>query len=267
MSEHWIEHDQARLYAVAAGRPSDPPVLLLHAGVADHRMWRSQLKALGRSGRYAIAFDRRGFGNTTTPDVPFCHVEDALAVLDALSPTPQARWIGCSQGGRIAIDAALAHPERVESLTLLAPAVSGWSSSTPNPPAVDALFESIEQADEAGDLERLNELEARAWLDGYSRPPGRVGGGVRKLFLDMNGRALRAPPLTQERDPPSAVSRLDELPTTTRVICGTLDFPHVQRRSADVARAVGTVVIQLEGVAHLPSMEQPAAIDRLLLGG
>src|SRR4029453_6485208 len=83
------------------------PVVFLHAGVADRRMWREQRDAVAER-RCAIAYDRRGFGETLHADEPYSHVADLFAVLDALAPSQPAVLVGSSQGGRIAIDATLA---------------------------------------------------------------------------------------------------------------------------------------------------------------
>src|SRR5690606_29436931 len=59
---HYIASGRARLAATVMG--SGPPVVFLHAGVADSRMWRDQLGAISGAGHQAIAYDRRGVGQT-----------------------------------------------------------------------------------------------------------------------------------------------------------------------------------------------------------
>ena len=114
------------------------PVVFLHAAVADRRMWHHQLAALA-SRYHVIAFDRRGFGETPAVDEAYSQTADSFAVLDHLV---ERGWpvvlVGCSQGGHIAIDDALASPDRVAGLVLIAPSVSGAPSATPRgcpPPA------------------------------------------------------------------------------------------------------------------------------------
>ena len=50
----------------------------------------------------------------------------------------------------------------------------------------------IESAENAGDVDEVNRLEAWMWLDGPTADEGRVVGAARDLFLEMNGKALRA---------------------------------------------------------------------------
>lgn len=244
-------------------RGSGPDVVFLHAGVADARMWEVQLSAL--SGAYrASAYDRRGFGRTVYEAEPFSHVDDLLAVLDQAGGG-RAVVVGCSAGGRVALDVALAHPERVAGLVLVAPAVGGAPPPGDRPPNIRALVEEMDAAEEAGDLDRLNTLEAHAWLDGPAEAAGRVSGPVRELFLDMNGLALRAGPTGDERQAAPAWPRLETLRTPTLVVYGDLDFPHLQERCAHIARAVPEArSVILPGTAHLPNLEQPERFNAVL---
>ena len=255
--------------AVLAGtRTGDgPAVVFLHAGVADRRMWRDQMAAIAGT-HSAIAYDRRGFGETTAGTSGFAHATDLTAVMDALNLT-SAVLVGASQGGRIAIDLALAAPDRARALMLVAPAVSGAPSADQHPGPIASLIDRLDHAEEEGDIDRVNTIEAHLWLDGPLSPEGRVRGPVRDLFLDMNGIANRnafaddaTGPL---EDPPSAWERLAELSPPTQVIWGDLDFPDIQSRCARIVAAVSksqTVVIN--GTAHLPNLEQPAAFNRHL---
>ena len=138
----------------------------------------------------------------------------------------QAWLVGSSAGGRVAVDAALAYPERVAGLVLLAPAVSGEPDVEfgPETERLDALMEA---ADAAGDLDEVNRLEAWLWLDGPAGPEGRVSGPVRELFLAMNAIALRAEaesPAGAGNSEIDAWSRLAEITVPVTVAWGELDI-------------------------------------------
>lgn len=95
---------------------------------------------------------------------------------------------------------------------------------------------------------------------------GRVTGPARQLFLDMNGIALRMPPAGTNIDTMTAFPRLGEITAPALVICGEADFPHIHARSRDMAAAMPQASFHaLPGAAHLPSLERPAEITRLLL--
>lgn len=262
MTTFAVDSGRAQLWVETAG--SGAPVVLLHAGVADRRMWREQVAALAPSFR-AVAYDRRGFGRTQHADERYSHVGDLLAVLDAIDPARPAILVGCSQGGRIALDTALAFPGRVRALVLVAPAISGAPEPADFPPALQPLIEDYERAEASGDPDLLNDVEAHAWLDGPAEPRGRVAGAARDLFLAMNGIALRAEPCGTENEPPSALERVGEIRLPVLVIWGDRDFPHVIDNCRHLAATIPNARTRvLAGTAHLPNLEQPAEFNRIV---
>lgn len=258
---HRVESGRATLAVDVAG--SGDPVVFLHAAVCDSRMWRAQLDAVG-DGHKAIAYDRRGFGETRSEQEDFSAVADLMAVLDATADGRPAMLVACSQGGRIALDAALRHPSRVRGLFLIAPGVSGAPEAV-YPPAVGDLMAGLTEAQQAGDLDRVNAIKARLFLDGPLAPEGRVSDPARQLFLDMNGIALRASPPGTDRDSEQTYSRLGEIKAPAQVIWGDLEFPHIQQRSRHIGSTLPNGAGQmLAGTAHLPSLDRPADITALL---
>ncbi|HEX2577667.1 MAG TPA: alpha/beta hydrolase [Aquihabitans sp.] len=236
-------------------RGEGPAVLLLHAGVTDRRSWTPLVDHLGPGWR-TIAPDRRGFGETTYRPEPHRGLDDTLAVLDALG-VDQAIVVGASNGGRRAVDLALARPERVGGLVLIGAGISGGPPVDREAldPAVRRLVARLEEADAEGDLDEVNRIEAHGWLDGWSAAEGRVGGAVRELFLEMNGIALAAPDPGPERDPEPAWGRLDRIDVPTLVLCGDLDalsLPASEHLAAAIPGATSEV---LAGTAHLPHLE------------
>jgi pimeloyl-ACP methyl ester carboxylesterase len=250
----------ARLACDLGGPPGDPrpPVLLLHPGVADRRCWHRLAGEIGGAHR-PISYDRRGFGATTYEPERYSHVDDAVAVLDAAG-VGAAVVVGNSMGGRVALELALAHPGRVAGLVLIAPSVRGAPCDLPLPPTVTRLEDAIDAAEEAGDLEQLNKLEAHVWLDGPEQPEGRVSGAARALFLDMNGIALAAPDpgpeIEAEAAGATAWERLGEVTVPALVAVGEYDMPDAcQVAEGTGARLPGGRFVGLPGVAQLPQLE------------
>src|SRR5262249_33479492 len=140
-------------------------LVLVHAGICDRRMWEPQMASFAQHFR-VVAYDLRGFGQTDTPAGPYSHAADLAGLLDALG-LERAHLLGCSRGGGVALDLALAQPERVSALVLVSSAPSGYQPpqpvfQSPQWPAVIAAFD-------AGDLERAAELEVQVWVDGPTR--------------------------------------------------------------------------------------------------
>jgi pimeloyl-ACP methyl ester carboxylesterase len=214
----------------------------------------------------SVAPDGRGNGDTTYEPGPWSPVADLESVLDSLG-LASVVLVGNSQGGRVALDAALALPGRVTGLVLVAPAVSGGPVPEMIDPATQRLSDAIDEADEAGDVVRTNRLEAHLWLDGPASPEGRVAGPARDLFLTMNGIALRADDPGPEITPEDTYARLDEIAVPTTVVVGALDLPPVVARAeALAARIPRARLLVLDDRAHLPGLEDPAQLAGIIAG-
>jgi pimeloyl-ACP methyl ester carboxylesterase len=238
------------------------PLLLIHAGIADARMWKPQVEAW--ADRFdMIRPDLRGFGDSDLPPMSYSSREDLVGLLDHLRVN-RAHVMGCSMGGTVALDLALEHPERVERLVLVAGGISGSNLGD----ADAALFADIEAADKTGDLDAVNRAEVRLWVDGPRRPEGSAPAAVRDLVLDMNGRSLHsdwAAADHQDLDPP-AISRLGDIKAPTLVIVGDQDLPHASANANIITSKVPHARrATIKDAAHLPSLERPEEFNRLVL--
>ena len=237
------------------------PLLLIHAGIADSRMWQPQAKAFANEFDM-IRPDMRGFGDSELPPVPYSTRADLVGLLDHLG-VGCAHVVGCSMGGTAAIDLALEYPERVARLVLVGSGVSGSNLGQ----ADSALFADVEAADKAGDIDASNRAEVRLWVDGPRRPEGSAPAAVRDLVLDMNGRAFLSDfaSAPQQKLVPPAIGRLHEISASTLVIVGEEDLPHAAANAEVIMSNIPdsrTVVIK--DAAHLPSLERPDEFNRVL---
>ena len=199
---------------------SGMPLILLHAGVADQRMWDPQIPAFA-SQFDVIRPDLRGCGESELPPGRWNPREDLLALMDELALKP-AHMIGCSMGGGLALDFALDHPERISKLVLVDSGPSGLEDD----PRHEHLFDEATAAEKSGDLDAINQADMNLWLDGPYRPRGYVAEPLRRLFLDMNARNLGADwsnSPTVKLEPPAA-GRLHEVTAPTLVIVGDKDL-------------------------------------------
>jgi 3-oxoadipate enol-lactonase len=238
------------------------PLLLIHAGIADSRMWEPQAAAF--ADRFdMIRPDLRGFGDTELPPAPYSPLADVVALMDRLE-IDRAHVAGCSMGGTLAIDLALEHPRRIERLVLVAAGVSGSNLGEMDA----ALFTEIEEADKAGDMDAVNRAEVRLWVDGPGRREGSAPATVRALVLDMNGRSLHTDWASADNQPIDrpAITRLGDIAAPTLVIVGDQDLPHCHA-NADLitSKIAGSRKVIIKGAAHLPSLERPEEFNRLLL--
>lgn len=240
------------------------PVVFLHAGVADRRMWANQMATVAAEGYHVISYDRRGFGQSESPNEPFNHLIDLEAVLDQLD-IHAAILVGASMGGGLAIDFALENPGRTIGLVLIGTSITG-EDSVDIPDEAGDLEDALDYATERGNLESINRIEAQLWLDGPLSQNGRVGGEARDLFLDMNAIVLNHPPLTHEEEPDPALISLATITAPALLVVGDLDFPDIVERHNMMSEELeNAFAVVLEDTAHFPSLERPDLFNPLLL--
>lgn len=258
----FVEVEGGRLYYEAAG--AGQPLVLVHAGVADCRMWDEQFSAFAQSYR-VIRYDARGFGKTTSEDVSFSNRQDIVDLLRHLG-IERTAILGLSRGGQIAIDFTLEHPEMVTALIAVAAGVSGFEG--PATEAEKPLFAEYERLEAAKDYDTLTEFEVRVWADGPNQPAGRADASVRERLREMIANNYRLHhEQTQPRvlEPP-AVNRLGEIKAPTLVIWGDIDFSDVGAAMTLLADSVsGAQRVVFPGVAHMVNMEQPERFNAVVL--
>lgn len=237
------------------------PFVMQHAGIADHTMWEPQVKHFSRDYR-VVTFDQRGFGNTTSHTKEFNRCADILALFDHLQ-LDRPILMGCSMGGGSALDFALEHPDRLAALILVA---SGMSGEPPDPELQKGYAEQ-DAAFEAGDFEKVIDLELAMWVDGPHRTPDQVPAHVREQVREMERRNLKINTDGYKSAPlePPAYNRLHEVKTPTLVIYGTGDQPRVVANGQKLAREIpGAQEVIFEGLGHLPNLEKPNEVNRAI---
>jgi len=251
----------AQIYYRVAG--AGHALLLLHAGVADSRMWDAQWEAFSQRYR-TIRCDLPGFGQSKLADGPSASNAEIAGLLHALG-VERAHVVGCSFGGAVALDLALAYPALVSALVLACPNVGGA-------PIAEELrqFGAAEEALlERGDLDGATELNLRMWVDGPHRTPDQVDPDVRERVRVMQRHAftLPIPPgfMPQSLDPPAS-ERLADVRPPTLVVVGDRDVAAMQALGARLeAEIPGARRVVVPGAAHMVSMERPAEFNRLVL--
>ncbi|MGD0062963.1 MAG: alpha/beta fold hydrolase [Streptosporangiaceae bacterium] len=143
-----VKVDGGTVWADDTGGPG-APVVLLHPGVGESRIWAPVMPRL--TPRYrVIRYDARGHGESPPATAPYTLLTDLIAVLDQLE-VPRATFVGCSQGGASSIDLALSQPSRVSALVLVSPGLTGYSWPEDTDSGAQAEFESLAKADLVAD--------------------------------------------------------------------------------------------------------------------
>lgn len=264
--ERFINVPGGRLYVEDEG--SGPPIVLLHAAIANLRAWDAMVPGLAASGYRVIRYDARGFGRSETEDVSFSNRADTIALLDALA-VARAALVGNSGGGQIAIDTTIEFPERVAALVTVGSGPGGFDPGG-DPPDEIAYFEEAERLENAAerDPDALADLEVRLWVDGPGQPPDRVPSAIREAVREMD-RPLYLPghvngqPIPLE---PPANDRLSDLGCPFLVVNGSLDVSYMGFAAERlVAAAANARAVTIPGVAHMPGMEVPDQLNALIV--
>jgi pimeloyl-ACP methyl ester carboxylesterase len=251
----------AQLYYEVAG--TGQPMILLHAGVADGRFWDDQFPIFAQQYR-VIRFDLRGFGQSVMPSGTFSNHDDVAGLLDFLQ-VDQAIVLGVSYGGKIAIDFALAYPDRVTALILGAPSIGGAAPSA----RIIQVWTEEEAAIEREDWETAVEINLRTWVDGIHRQPKEVNPAVRQKVGQMQREIFHMEipeDVTEVSLEPAAYGRLAEITIPTLILVGELDLPEKVEQAAWLADQLADAQYRaIPRVAHMLNMEAPAQFNQFVL--
>lgn len=111
----------------------------------------------------------------------FRHIDDLAQLVEMLDLASPFILMGCSMGGGVAMDYALANPARVAGLVMVDSGPRGLRLDVPSP----AAFDAVAAAYDSGDPARMAEAETHLWFDGSSRSAEQVDREKRRLALDM----------------------------------------------------------------------------------
>jgi len=259
------------LYYLIDGSAGSPWVVLIPGFSAPLEMWAPQLPALVGTHR-VLTYDLRGHGRSDSPfggyDVA-TQSRDLLGLMEHIG-IDAACIVGDAAGGAIAVELALAHPERVSQLVLVGTRIHGW-----DPPAGQLPPETAEEQaynEESRRLRRQGSIAQQLqhwWLGDWSRPlredPVRRRALLfSDLILSWPAGAWRA---TMASPPvPPHFPLLPELQVPTLVIHGGADMAVIQAHARQwCATLPNATQIIVPGAGHVPNWEFPELFNRALL--
>ena len=248
-----IDAGGTELHYLRAG--AGEPLLLIQGMSATHMTWgRPFLSPLEQSFD-CIVFDNRGMGRSGPAEMPFEVVDlaaDTIGLLDALE-IENAHIVGISMGGMIAQELALAHPERIRTLTIGATYCGGPKGKLMAPEDLRMLGSAMA----SGEREQV----FRAMWEINLSPTFREDEARFAEFCEM-ASALPAPKqviLQQMRacGAHDTSARLAQLAVPTQVIHGTADRLLTVDNGIQIASLISVEPQLLEGVGHMFWWEQP----------
>jgi pimeloyl-ACP methyl ester carboxylesterase len=233
------------------------PVVLIHPGLWDSRIWDDQFEAFARY-HDVVRYDLRGHGRSDGPRGPYSDVRDLGRLLGELG-IERCALVGCSEGARIAIDFALEHPEAVDAIVSVAPELSGYAWEDAG---LELLRAEVDRALASGDLEAAVDVQLAVWAPMRTDP--KTDARIRQIAVD-NAHLLRERETFAER-PSSAVDRLRDLEAATLVIVGHRDIEEIHTMSDLIVESVpGAHKHVVADADQLVNVRRPDRFNRLVL--
>ena len=243
-----------RLYYEVFGQ--GPPLVFLHAGLADSRMWDSQVEYFSRD-YTVVRLDTRGYGKSDAPTGPYSPAQDVFALLQFLK-LDRSCIIGLSMGGTEAIDVVAAHPEAVSCLVIVAGSPAWLQYSE----AMGKRGEAIA----AAAREKGAASMVAGWLNDpmlvVARTQPRVERQIR-TFLGQNVSGILALPFV--RSPNIPVPKLSDFKVPTLVMVGDRDVPEIVQRAHLISREIPDAKeVVIKNADHMVNLEKPREFNRAL---
>jgi pimeloyl-ACP methyl ester carboxylesterase len=236
------------------------PVVLVHAGIADGRMWDPQLERL--STRYRVIVpDLRGFGHTPMVESPFSHADD-LATLCAALGIERTVFVGASMGGTAVIDLALAEPDLVSCFVSIGGDPSGYEMTDTE---TIAGWARANEAFERGDLREAARIESEMWFVGQGREPASVDSDLLGLVVEMLLRSYESADGEEVGPDQPAVGNLKSITQDALLIIGEFDRADMISAAEMLVREIpGASLRRMDDAAHLPSLESPERVTPMI---
>ncbi|MCJ1390711.1 hypothetical protein MMC18_009448 [Xylographa bjoerkii] len=271
---------ELRTASLVGSRATARPILLfIHAGVADRTLWDYQVDYFTSQGWDVLRYDRLGYGKSRpkqaylqrSPRPKLKHYQHAAEVMrhaQTHRPAPRGRdhekvvVIGLSMGAATSSDFAIAFPDLVCGLVVIAGGLSGFDH--PNTSTEEEIFSREAALVESRDAEGLADLRVHLWGDGPLGPEGRLRKEARQQLYtwckdiavrELNGTGGSAIE-DQDLDPP-AVGRLSEIKIPVAVAIGTLDESNTISAMRYVSDHTEDSTLKEFQAGHMVNLEYP----------
>ncbi|MHB8078825.1 MAG: alpha/beta fold hydrolase [Candidatus Krumholzibacteriia bacterium] len=234
-------------------------LVLIHDGMLHREVWEAQFAPFARQFK-VVRYDRRGYGRSSIPGAPYSDLDDLYALFTQLQ-IDRACVAGMSAGGALALDFALAHPEKVEALVLVGAVVSGMGYTS-------------HMATRGGHLTReilADPARARQYWcgeDPYEIAPQNAAAWAKvRALIAANPQDLDGVGRNQAQPPPRpALKFLGEIKVPTLILVGEHDIPDVHAHAGAIEAGIpGSRRVVISGAGHLIPLEQPAAFNTEVL--
>lgn len=235
------------------------PVILIHGGFGDRRMWDDQVAPLAQAFK-VIRYDHRGFGKSPAATSAYSPVDDLVKLMDHLD-LKRANLVGNSMGGTLALDFALLQPMRSGAVVVIASTAAGY----PTPEEDRRSVETVMNAARRDGTGTAVDLWLKHPMVTVTANHPDAGPRLRTMIHD-NQRLFLNEHWPAEPVSPPTYERLVELKANVLFIVGDKDVASVRDgAAASAARIKGAKVETIAGSDHLPQMVAPDKVNKILV--
>jgi 3-oxoadipate enol-lactonase len=263
--EGWVPAGRLRVYYQEFGKEKTDPIVFMHAGFQDSRMWDRQVAYFSKDHR-VICFDQPGQGRTKGSDTTILIADVVRILLDSLH-VPRASFVGLSMGSVCAADIVLTYPERVNKIVFVSPGLTGWKDVIPADSLSMQLFRSMDTAFGSSDKSVTAARFAAIWCVGPFRNADSVSKAARDYVYQttlscMNAHDFRD--LTQF-DPRGEARRIGEIGKPVLIINADADVPMIGTMARYMHHQIrNSQAVTIHGAAHMVNMEKPEEFNKIL---
>ena len=242
------------------------PLFFIHAGYLDSRMWNKQVDFFSKYYR-VILFDLPHHGETSGNDTTTLIADVFKTVMDSLH-IAQASFVGLSMGSSTTTDFALAYPQRINKLVLVAPGLSGAFDILHVDSLSMRLFDSMDSAAATNNKERIAQNFADIWCVGPFRKKEDVDAGAYQYVYNtvLTGYDKHTNDSWPTYDPVRAAKRLAGFTKSTLLIEADADVPIIHDNATYIHQQVkNSRLVTIHGSAHMINLEKPNEFNKVVL--
>ncbi len=254
----YVEIGPDKIFYETAG--SGPVIVLIHDGNIHREVWDDQMSFFAKN-YTVVRYDRRSYGKSSAPTVPFSNLDD-LAALFAHLKIEKAVLMGMSAGGRLAVDFALAYPDKVTALVLVGAVVGGfpYTEHMGDRGGHQPKFDSLDSA-KAFEQMRLYYVTE----DPYTIYSGNAAAKAKAKRLVLENPRRRGAAANEAAPAVPAYRRLSEIKAPALILDGEFDIPDCHAHAGALNAGIpGSRRDIIRNAAHLVPLEQPEAFNKVV---
>ena len=236
------------------------PAILIHGSCLNSEMWNDSFDVLAHQNQ-VIAYDQRGYGKSMlASSKTYSNENDLNTLCEHLKLEKKVDLIGLSSGAQIAVDFYLQFPDKVNSLVLVSPALSGMPDNDETKEIDDKILSTINLGEYTQTIQQVYRHPVFAPAINNTR----CNSLLREIIKNHDFKTVTNNPPAAPRL--AAYSKLKEIKVPTLVILGENDLNYFHMTSNVLQTGIEKAVLKtVSDAGHMVNMEQPDEFNKILL--